>query len=72
MIVSKSQISGHLLLAPSGKHIVCFTDAGNHQMLMQHYKAVDNGWEFYAGGYNWIGRARDYYAGLQSKGYRKP
>ena len=41
-------------------------------MLMQHYKAVDNGWEFYAGGYNWIGRARDYYAGLQSKGYRKP
>jgi hypothetical protein len=72
MTTAQSQINGHLLLAPSGKHIVCFTNAGNHQMLMQHYKAIDSGWELYKGGYNWIGNARSYYANLQAKGYRKP
>jgi len=72
MITAQTEIAGHLLMAPSGKHIVCFTDAGNHQIMMQHYKAIDSGWKLYEGGYNWIGDARSYYANLKTKGYRKP
>ena len=71
MTIDQLQSSGHLLIAPSGKHIVSFASAGHHQMAMQHYKATNEGWQLYKGGYNWIGNARSYYSSLQSKGYRK-
>lgn len=63
---------GHILVAPSGKHFVRFSKAGNHQMLIQHWKLIGGEWVFDRGGFNWVGNARSKYSDLKGKGYRKP
>ena len=72
MTTAQLQTNAHVLLAPSGKHCVRFSDAGHHQMLMQQFKLADGQWHQYAGGFNWVGIARQRYSDLQAKGYRKP
>lgn len=72
MTTTQLQLHAHVLIAPSGRHAVRFSDAGNHQMLMQHFKLISGQWEQYKGGFNWVGVVRDCYRELQGKGYRKP
>jgi hypothetical protein len=62
----------HTLLAPDGKHAVCFQPCGDHQAWTGEYLLEGGQWVRQKAGFNWIGILRDRYRTFLTKGYRKP
>jgi len=63
--------TGHFLISADGTELIRFSDAGDHQMLMNRFAIEAGEWVIKSGGFNWIGIMRQRYQAFTAKGYRK-
>jgi hypothetical protein len=63
--------TGHFLISADGTELIRFSDAGDHQMLMNRFVIEADEWVIQSGGFNWIGIMRQRYQTFTAKGYRK-
>jgi len=63
--------TGHFLISADGTELIRFSDAGDHQMLMNRFAIEAGEWVIKSGGFNWVGIMRQRYQAFVAKGYRK-
>lgn len=63
--------TSHFLISADGTQLVRFSDAGDHQMLMNRFALKAGEWAPQGGGFDWTGKMRQRYQALTAKGYRK-
>ena len=63
--------TGHFLISADGTELIRFSDAGDHQMLMNRFAIEAGEWVIKSGRFNWVVILRQRYQAFTAKGYRK-